>query len=599
MKPCLKNCAGLLLVVAALSGVGSFTLSAATLTVSPSVVSNTYPGVITLQIGGLTNGEQVIIQKWLDGNANGSIDASEPVIDIFKITDNNITSALIGGITNLNVPFDLNSATGAITTTLNFPEAVTLENMVGHYVFQVVSPSGRFSPVTATFVVTNATLSQSISGIIYSNGVTPLPYAVVVAQDQQKNNPVAAVVADSNGHFFLTLPPSSYFLVAGMPNFYQDQSQAPSVILTNGMAATNNLSLTNGAVTIYGNVYDAANSNGIGGLLLTLKSGSLFAIAFTDTNGNYSAAVSPSFWKIQPAKQRLARRAYVLPGATFQVNATGGNVTNANIALPKGTALFYGRITDNSNTPYANIEFDGSLGNSYNAKGYSDANGNYAVAVLGDNTNYWNCSANSGKNSSLANFIINSPNSVTLSNNQAVLENFIALPATAQISGHVQDNVGTNVVGVGLMATANIGGSYYQSLTRTTDNSGNYSLAVASGLWSVQFNTGNFSDSLDTHGYVDLFTPHYVSIPPTNATLNVTVYPLGTPLLTSPHRISSTQFGFTLNGATNVSYTVQLSTNLAATNWSSIFSLTLTNNSFPVVDVNVTNSPRFYRVLKN
>jgi hypothetical protein len=338
----------------------------------------------------------------------------------------------------------------------------------------------------------------------------------------------------------------------------------------------------------------------LGGVLLQLKSGHLFAIAFTDTNGNYSAAVTPSFWTIQPTKQRLARRAYVLPEATFQVNTSTGNVMNANIALPKGNALFYGRITDSSNTPFANVDFDGSSGNDFDAKGYSDANGYYTVAVLGGLTNYWSCSANSGKNSGLlANYILNTFESINLSTNQAVLENFVALPATAQISGHVQDNSGTNVIGVGLNASANIGGNYYQSLDGTTDNSGNYSLAVASGQWSVQFFTGNFSDSLDTHGYVDLTAPHVVTIPPTNATLNVIVYPLGTPLISQPQRISSTQFSFNINGALNVNYTVQVSTNLASTNWFNLQTFQLTTNPFPILDVQATNSPRFYRVKKN
>lgn len=571
--------------------------ASALVTVTPSVISNTYPGVITLNITGLTNTEKVTIQRWLDFNGNGSIDAGEPMIDAFKITDGG--AMVIVGITNINVPFDSNPANGAITTTLNCPAALVLDNMVGQYVFQLVSPTGRFSAVTATFAVTNATLSQSVSGIIYSNGV-PFPGAVVVAQDQQANDPAGAAVADSNGHYFLTLKPGAYSLITAMPNFYFNQNLAPSVILTNGMSATNNLFLTNGTVTISGGVYDAGNSNGIGGLLLTLQSGHLFAIAFTDTNGNYSAAVTPAFWTIQPDKQRLVRRAYVLPEATFQVNATGGNVTNANIALPKGNALFYGRITDNSNAPFANVEIDGSAGNSYDAKGYSDQNGYYAVAILGDLTNYWGCNVNSGKNTALGNYIVNAFYGITNSPNQTTLENFVALPATAQISGHVQDNSGTNVTGVGLNASATINGDFYQSLDGTTDNSGNYSLAVASGQWSVQFFTGNFSGSLDSHGFVDTTAPHIVSIPPTNAVLSLTVYPLGTPFITSPQRFGTMQFGFTINGATNVGYTVQVSTNLASTNWTSLFSLTLTNNTFlPVVDYNATNSQGFYRVLKN
>jgi hypothetical protein len=588
-------------VSAALLSGSSVGLAQPTLTVSPSIISNTYPGFITLTITGVASGETVTVQKWLDGNGNGLIDPGEPMIDAFKITDNNNSNAIIGTITNINVPFDSNAATGAITTTLNCPGALLLDNMVGHYVYQVISTEGQ---ATATFAVTNANLAQSVSGIIYSNdGVTPLPYAVMVAQDQQANNPAGAVVADSAGHYFLTLNPSSYFLIAGMPNYYYNQGLAPSVILTNGMSATNNLTLTNGTATISGNVFDSGNSNGIGGLLVQLQAGKLFAITFTDTNGNYNAAVTSNFWTLQPSKQRLTRRAYVEPEATFQVDASSGTVTNANIALPKGNALFYGRITDTNGAPFVNVEFDGSTGNgitnSFDAKGYSDQNGNYAVAILGDVTNYWSDNANSSKNTALGNYIVNFYNTMTFSPGQTMQENFTALPVTAAISGHVQDNSGTNVVGVGLNAIATINGDNYESLDGTTDNSGNYTLAVASGTWSVQFFTGNFSDSLDNHGYVDLNTPHYVSIPPTNAVLNMVVYPIGTPLIVGPARFSRTQFGFSVEGAVGVNYTVQVSTNLTITNWANLTSFQLTSNFFPVVDTQATNSARFYRVQKN
>jgi hypothetical protein len=573
-------------------------VNAVTLTVTPSVISNNYAGDITLNITGLTNTEQVQVQRWFDGNANGAIDAGEQMMDSFNIADGG--AMLISGVTNLNVPFDSNPATGAITTTVNFAGNMAIENMVGHFVYAVVSPGGRFAPVTATFTVTNAALNQSISGTIYSNGV-PSPYAVVVAQDLQAQNPVGSALADASGHYVLALPAGNYGLIGGAQNCYFDQNTAPSFTLTNGISSTNDLfSIGGGTNTISGSVYDAANSNAIGGLLVTLQSGSLFEVAFTDTNGNYSAAVSPAFWKIQPTKERLARRAYVLPETTFQVDATGGSVTNANIALPKGNALFYGRVTDNSNNPFANVEVDGSTVNTYGAKGYSDLNGYYSAAVLGDLTNYWNCNVNNGKNTAIANYIINTFNSITNAPNQVTLQNFIALPATATISGRVQSNSGTNIVGVSLQAFALIGGNNYSTLDASTDGSGNYSLAVANGRWDVEFLAGGHdSGNLNVQGYEDLNPPHFVNVPPTNAVLNLTVYPIGTPVISSPQRYSSTQFGFVINGATNVNYTVQVSTNLASTNWVNLFSFTPTNNAFPVVDMNATNSPRFYRVQKN
>jgi Carboxypeptidase regulatory-like domain len=584
-----------------LLGVSNVGLAQPTLSVTPSVTSNTYTGVITLNITGLTNGEKVSIEKWLDLNANGSIDPGEPLVDAFKITDNDLTNNLIGGVMDINVPWDTNSTNGAITTTLNFAGNMAIENMVGHFIYRLVSPTGRFAPVVAPFVVTNATLAQSVSGIVYSNGTTPLPYAVVVALDQQAGNPAGSVVADNRGHYFLTLPPSTYSLIAGYPNYYDDQSLAPSVMLTNGMAATNNLSLTNGTVTLLGKVYNAANSNAIGGLLLTLGTGNFFAIAFTDTNGNYSAAVTPSMWKVQPTKERLARRAYVLPKTTNQWDTTTNSVTNANIALPHGNALFYGRITDNSNAPFANVEMDASANNDYGAKGYSDANGNYAVAILGGFTNeYWNCGVYSGGGTPVGNYVLNQFYSLIISSNQTVLQNFVALPAIARISGQVLDNSGSPVTGVSLFAFTSVGTNNYQTLDGTTDNSGNYALAVATGAWNLNFLIGGgFSDTLDSHGYEDLTAPHIVPIPPTNVILNLTVYPIGTPVIGSPQRYSPTQFGFVVNGATNVNYTVQVSTSLTSPNWSTVTSFTLFTNPVPVVDAHATSSPRFYRVKKN
>ncbi len=587
----------LLLASAALAvtWLGGGAASAATLTVTPSVTSNTYPGVITLNIAGLTNGEQVNVQTWLDLNANGVVDRGEPMMDAFKITDGG--AMIIGGITNINVPFDSNSATGAITTTLSFAPPMVLENIVGQKIYRLVSPSGNFSPVTATLTVTNAVTAQTLSGTVYSNGITPLPNAVVVVLPPGGNGYVGAVVADSNGHYSINVNPGSYVLLAVVPNYFIDQSSAPQVTLTNGMSATNDFSLTNGTVTISGNLYDAGNSNGVGGLMFQAQSGTLFGVGFTDTNGNYSIAVSPDFWTISPNKERLPRRAYVISQNSLQVDTTGGDVTNANIALYKGDALFYGRITDNANTPFANIIFDGGdTNNQYGAKGYSDANGNYAVAVLGDTNNFWDSNPNDSDNTVLASYIMNSFNLTNIAVGQAVQQNYVALPVTASISGQVLDNFGNPVVGISLNANAVLDGASYQALSGQTDDSGNYTLGVAPGAWQVVFGIGN--NDLASLGLVDYFEPYNVSIPPTNAMLNITVYQYGTPVLGQPQRFSPTQFGFNIYGGVGVNYNVQVATDLAAPDWSTLYSLQLTNSPFFVVDPNATNSAGFYRVQK-
>ena len=106
-------------------------------------------------------------------------------------------------------------------------------------------------------------------------------------------------------------------------------------------------------------------------------------------------------------------------------------------------------------------------------------------------------------------------------------------------------------------------------------------------------------NDLSSLGLVDYFEPYAVTIPPTSAVLNITVYQNGTPVISQPQRFSPTQFGFNFNGGVGVNYTVQVSTNLASTNWSALYSLQLTNSPFLVVDPNATNSPRFYRIQKN
>lgn len=602
MKFCLKRWMVLFVALAAWYYGECQGRATVSLTVTPSAVGNTYAGDITLNITGLTNGESVQVQTYFDLNSNGVVDAGEPLVDVFGLTDGG--ASIIGGVTNISVPFDSNSATGAITASLSF--APTLENVVGQKIYRVVSnPSGAFSPVTAILDVTNAALGQSVSGIVYSNGVAPLPYAVVVALTTTNQNYVAATVADSSGHYSLTLSPGSYVLMPAFPGYYTDQNLVPMVTLTNGMSATNDLAVTNGVVAISGQIYDAGNSNALGGVFMQLQSGSLFAVAFTDTNGNYTSGVTSNNWKIQISPERLSRRGYVtLQGNALTVNATLGSVADANFGLYKGNALFYGQLTI-TNTPIPNIAVDCNDQNQIlHGKSYTDTNGDYAVValintnLLGTNDYEWYCSPNVNNTLSgqaFANYIFNQAENVALTNGQAFLENFAGLPVTATISGQLVNNQGIPVASVSVGASATINGSQYVTSFLDTDSNGHYSVGAVSGQWNVNANCCG-KDGLDSQGYYDPANFHTVNIPPNNAMVNITVYPVGTPFLNQAEHISPTQFGFNLTGSAGFNYTIQASTNLVSTNWST---LTVISN-FPgnqefIEDNQATNSQRFYR----
>lgn len=567
----------------------------ATLSVTPSVISDTYGGTITLQITGLTNGDKVTIQQYLDLNTNGVVDAGEPLIDTFKISDGGVST--IGGVTNLNVPYDSNPTGGVITT--SFRLTSTLDTVVGQHLIRLVSPFGSFSPQTGTLIITNAALAQFVSGTIFSGG-SPVPNAVAVALSQPNNNFGGGAVADGSGNYVLKLPPGTYAIFPVLPNYFTDQSIAAFVTLTNGGSATANLFLTNGSVanTLSGQIADATNGAPLGGVFFQLESGSLFATTFSESNGTYSAALTPSFWRVRPEADSLARRGYVGPQHRLQVDLTAGSVSNVDFGLPKANAMFYGRFTDNFNVPFANIKFFASdVVDQFKSSGFSDANGYYSLAIFAD-TNLWNGSPSSEDNRSLLDYIISTGLGVTnVFPGQALQQDFVAVRATATISGRLQDNLGQPVTGVSIYGNAMLGGVPY-STTAGTDNSGHYVLPAANGNWFVSISCcGN--DGLDSRGLYDPAQPRAVTIPPTNAVLDLTVYPVGAPVLSGPMRVSPTQFAFTLNGSVGAGYTIQASTNLSISNWFNLFSLNLTSNPVNLQDNTATNRQRFYRALKD
>jgi hypothetical protein len=569
--------------------------SGQSISVTPSAVSSTYSGVITLNITGLTNGEEVTIQHFLDLNGNGVVDPGEPLVDAFKITDGG--ASVIGGVTNLNVPFDSNATTGAITTALSF--APPLENIVGHHIYRLVSPTKRFSAQNINFLVTNAPLAQFITGTVFMGG-TPVPAALVQASVMPDDIYVGAVVADSNGHYLLNLNSGTYSLAAGANNTYFDAALAPPLTLPGAMSVTNNMFLTNGTATISGRVYDSGNSNTLGGvsLELDLKSGNLVAFAFSDTNGNYAAGVTSNKWGIRLNSERMARRAYVVSQVTaLSVDTTHGSVTNANLALTKGSALFYGRVADGSNNPLANVDIGYTISIQYKASGYSDTKGEYTVAVWGG-TNVWSSYPVNDNFPLYSNYVFSQSVGTNLNVNQALSQNFTGLLATATISGRVLNNLGNPIAGVSVAGDATINGTDFTTFSYDTDTNGAFTLAVPNGTWIVTgLSAGN--KALGALGYYEPDIAS-VSVPPSVGGVTLIAYPTNVFFLSQPQRISSTQFGMELNAAAGYNYTILTTTNISlpSTNWNTLLIVSnLFGNSYFIQDNQATNRQRFYRTL--
>lgn len=469
--------------------------SGVTFSVTPSLVSDTYSGLITLQVGGLTNGETVVVQKFLDANTNNLIDAGDWLAQQFRLTDGQAT--VIGGVTNLNVPGDSNPAASNITAQLNLPTGGILQHMVAKYGFKLSSLTGRFIPVTNFFTVTNFSYSQSFTGSVRSSGVAVPNASVMVFEPMPNFKPVAGTVANNSGNYAIKVPPGTYLLWAFKSNYVADLATAPVLTLTNGTTRGTNLNLLATTRTVSGKFTDAANATvGLPGILVACQSSAgLFATGVSDTNGNYTVRVTASQWQMMWDRANVSTLGYLLPESVPTVNTTSGNAVT-NVAFPKGTALIYGNFSDYQGHPMSDVIFGEASSGTYRSDATSDENGNYYMPVIAGDWDLWVDAAYSGY-----------PNHVFL----------------------------------------------------------------ASSSWP------------------------YTVADDEALRIDYTGYPV--PFVHQATRLPAGRFGFDLIGFGGSDYTVQFSTNLSSTNWSTLLTTNLPYDSaFFIQDNQATNKQRFYRV---
>jgi len=562
-------------------------LDAATLSVSPPAIGNEFRGVVTVQIDGLPAGETVVLRKYADLNSNGAIDATDMLMESFQLTDGFATT--IGGVTNYNIPYDSAATTGAITTSLPFFSTDTIRHIVGGYLFRVSSPGGGFAPVTSGFTVTNAPHVERITGTVRS-GAAGLPGSIVVLLTPPPDqNVVAGTIADLNGNYTLAIAPGTYQMLGFQRGYVGDFSGSPVVTVNTGQTITTNINLILAPRTITGRVVNTSNASiGPPGVILFAQSDTgSYTLGSTDTNGAFSLAVTADLWQVEPQGEDLTAHGYLGKFDWPLVDTSAGNATNALIPVSYGTAMFHGRIRDDSGVPlpgvrfYANDDLDQSEGG-----GQSDLNGNYAVPVMAGS---WRLSADS-ENPDLAGYVVAGTTNATLATGQTIRADFTTTRATGTIRGSVRNNLGIPIPDLSVYCYALINGATYVSSVNT-DASGNYSLDVITGVWNVGLSCEG-DEGLPSLGY-NCVGEQRVQVPPNNATADFVVDPIGTPSLSSPALFGGGLFQFQLFGAPGTNYTVQFSTNLSS--WTTLTVTNLSDSSIFLQDNRATNRQRFYR----
>jgi hypothetical protein len=527
--------AGGFFLLAALSSVQT-AQAAVAFTITPAAISNTYSGPITVQVTGLTNTETVVIQKFMDANTNGVIDGGDLLWQQYTLTDGG--NFVIGGVTNTTVPGDTDGAANAtITAKLNF-QTDFLQTFAGKYLVKLSSPVGHFLPLTNTFTVTNFPYAQRFTGTIASNGVAISNAIVILFPANQNGNPSGGCVANNAGVYTLPAPAGTYQMTAFKTNFVAAFRTAPTLTLTNNTTNTVNLNLIAATQSIAGKVVDANNSSlGLPGLLVPVstKDSSLLAICFTDTNGNFAAAVTTNQWKIGGDSATVAFHGYVGLQNKITVNTTTGSVAGVTISLPKATSCFYGTVKDNLGNPLASVVAVYANDNNnglYESDGYTDTNGNYVTGIVGGLGSGDPWTVDIDNSSSFPTYIFSQPavdqnGGTNIAVGKAVLANITALPATQTISGNVKFN-GTNLIGVGVNANATIGGVSYNINNVDTDANGNYTFNVANGSWNVTVYDCGCSDNDSLNNILSGVTyqdpnSQNVNINNNNGTANFTV----------------------------------------------------------------------------
>jgi hypothetical protein len=117
------------------------------------------------------------------------------------------------------------------------------------------------------------------------------------------------------------------------------------------------------------------------------------------------------------------------------------------------------------------------------------------------------------------------------------------------------------------------------------------------------FQTGHaYSGSITYFRTTSVNMSAYQNVPGVTLVAAATALPLAMnsgsprPRLDQAGWLSGTQFHFQLSGTANQNYTVQVTTNLASTNWSTLLTTNLSASPVFIQDNQATNKQRFYRV---
>jgi len=487
---------GVMKTILLLSLAGMLVIRAcAALTVTPSTISNSFNGEVTLTINGLSGpGQTVVVEKFYDWDNDTTVSAGDQLMQRFKVTDGLVTS--VAGRRNINVPGDDIATASVIQTKLYLTPDEIPARLDGRFIFRVSPDGPGFAPFTAALTVTQQDHGGSgISGRVVAAAVPVSGAMVIITSGAPDDFDVVGLTkTDASGNYSLKLPPGSYRPVPVKPPYVFDVGAAPAFTVTAGaVTSAGDAALAPGPRTVSGTVRDdAATANARGGMLVYgFGSGGTFAFTFSDAAGSYALPAAAGEVEVGVLETQSAVLGLIRSQAG--ADATAGNVTGLHITLRRPDALIYGTVRTPQGTPVPWLDIYGDLDDGQNLQGFSvtDASGAYTLAAL---AGQWDLEIESpGYLSPFQSVDIASAGI-------AALLDVTVRPVTAHLRGTVRDNNGQAVPNVEIYANDYTGTNAWSF----TDAAGNFSLGVHGGpggtakTWSIQLNQ-NSEENPATH----------------------------------------------------------------------------------------------------
>jgi hypothetical protein len=291
-----------------------------TVTAAPASLANDARSTVTLTLTPVIAGDTLTIEQIVDVDNDGVVDAGEPALRSFAVTDG------VAG-SNSNVLGDSDGAAdGSITVVLNLRDAWDIHHVPGNFLFWASDGSRTGAD---TFAVTVTLGSQSISGTV-TDGTNPVPGALVTLQGEGFAATPYGAFADRNGDYRVevTVPDDYHVVAEDLTGQWITANADGNALVTVGAGqhlTGINRTLTAGTVTISGNagtpgvkVMASATAYGAHGQVLANSDGTY---QLSVPAGTYGVRVEPTdHLGLHPSSQGLMGQ----KGSIQEVNAAAG-----------------------------------------------------------------------------------------------------------------------------------------------------------------------------------------------------------------------------------------------------------------------------------